>query len=191
MNANKGLITALLTVLLAAPAWAQVYRWVDQKGTVNYSNGTPPRGVQAAKVDIEFEPRVAPYVRARVWHASQQLREGAVRPKQRLRAVGHVFMAERPGAHGLQHRAARLAREPVVDAQRNSVSVALVAGGAPGQRPDLHGLHGRAVHRLEVGPQRVRSEGRVQCDISTGTVMVSSSVRVTPPSTSSRRREWP
>jgi proteasome accessory factor B len=30
----------------------------------------------AAQVDIEFEPRVAPYVRARVWHASQQLREG-------------------------------------------------------------------------------------------------------------------
>ena len=31
----------------------------------------------AAQVEIEFEPRVAPYVRARVWHASQQLREGA------------------------------------------------------------------------------------------------------------------
>lgn len=31
----------------------------------------------AAKVELEFEPRVAPYVRARVWHASQQLREGA------------------------------------------------------------------------------------------------------------------
>ena len=31
----------------------------------------------AAQVEIEFEPRVAPYVRARVWHASQQLREGS------------------------------------------------------------------------------------------------------------------
>ena len=31
----------------------------------------------AAKVEVEFEPRVAPYVRARVWHTSQQLREGA------------------------------------------------------------------------------------------------------------------
>jgi predicted DNA-binding transcriptional regulator YafY len=29
----------------------------------------------AARVDIEFDPRVAPYVRARVWHPSQQLRE--------------------------------------------------------------------------------------------------------------------
>jgi proteasome accessory factor B len=35
----------------------------------------------AAKVDIEFEPRVTPYVRARVWHASQQFREG---PEGRL-----------------------------------------------------------------------------------------------------------
>ena len=33
----------------------------------------------AAQVEIEFEPRVAPYVRARVWHASQQLREGGGR----------------------------------------------------------------------------------------------------------------
>jgi len=30
----------------------------------------------AARVEIEFASRVAPYVRARVWHASQQLREG-------------------------------------------------------------------------------------------------------------------
>jgi proteasome accessory factor B len=29
-----------------------------------------------ADVEIAFEPRVAPYVRARVWHASQQLRDG-------------------------------------------------------------------------------------------------------------------
>ena len=30
----------------------------------------------AARVEIEFASRVAPYVRARVWHASQQVREG-------------------------------------------------------------------------------------------------------------------
>jgi predicted DNA-binding transcriptional regulator YafY len=31
----------------------------------------------AAKVEIEFDPRVAPYVGARVWHASQQVRDEA------------------------------------------------------------------------------------------------------------------
>lgn len=30
-----------------------------------------------------------------------------------------------------------------------------------------------------------------QCDMSTGTVMLSSTVRVAPPSTSSRSLEWP
>jgi proteasome accessory factor B len=31
----------------------------------------------AERVDIEFDARVAPYVRARVWHASQQIRDDA------------------------------------------------------------------------------------------------------------------
>lgn len=35
-------------------------------------NSGPP-----ARVDIAFDARVAPYVRARVWHTSQQVREGA------------------------------------------------------------------------------------------------------------------
>jgi predicted DNA-binding transcriptional regulator YafY len=29
----------------------------------------------AERVEVEFDRRVAPYVRARVWHASQQLRD--------------------------------------------------------------------------------------------------------------------
>jgi hypothetical protein len=57
MNAGKGVAAAFLTALVAAaPAWAQVYRWVDDKGTVNYSNGAPPRGVKAVKVDIDAQP---------------------------------------------------------------------------------------------------------------------------------------
>jgi hypothetical protein len=50
---------ALLTLLLLAASTAagQVYRWVDERGTVHYSNDAPPSGVNAAKVDIEAEPR--------------------------------------------------------------------------------------------------------------------------------------
>jgi len=45
-------------VCLALPAAAaDVYRWVDEKGTVHYSNETPPNGVKATKVDIDAEPR--------------------------------------------------------------------------------------------------------------------------------------
>ena len=43
----------LLLLLAASSAFAQVYRWVDAKGTVHYSNDTPPPGVKASKLDIE------------------------------------------------------------------------------------------------------------------------------------------
>ena len=43
----------LILILLAAgaPATAQIYRWVDASGRVNFSNTTPPKGVQATVVD--------------------------------------------------------------------------------------------------------------------------------------------
>lgn len=48
----------LIAILLLAPmlASAQVYRWVDKAGTVNYSNETPPQGVKAAKLPIDARP---------------------------------------------------------------------------------------------------------------------------------------
>ena len=49
----------------------------ERVGDEVFANSLGVNTGPAAKVDIEFEPRVAPYVRARVWHASQQLREGA------------------------------------------------------------------------------------------------------------------
>jgi hypothetical protein len=36
---------------LALPVSAQVYRWVDEKGTVHYSNSTPPPEVKATVID--------------------------------------------------------------------------------------------------------------------------------------------
>jgi len=47
-------VFALLAVTSAAQA--QVYRWVDEKGTVHYSNGTPPPGSRASKLDIDTTP---------------------------------------------------------------------------------------------------------------------------------------
>jgi proteasome accessory factor B len=48
----------------------------EHAGDEVFANSLGVNTGPAAKVEIEFEPRVAPYVRARVWHASQQLREG-------------------------------------------------------------------------------------------------------------------
>jgi len=43
------LLVGMLTASTAASA--QIYRWVDEKGRVTYSNATPPAGVKAAVVD--------------------------------------------------------------------------------------------------------------------------------------------
>jgi hypothetical protein len=45
----------LLIALLAAGTTvsAQIYRWVDEKGRVNYSNWTPEAGVEAKVIDLD------------------------------------------------------------------------------------------------------------------------------------------
>ena len=49
-------LVLLLCLLLSTPALAQVYRWVDARGTVHYSNEPPPPGAKAQKVDIDAQP---------------------------------------------------------------------------------------------------------------------------------------
>ena len=44
-------LLALALAFAAGTAGAQIYRWVDAKGTIHYSNGTPPPGVKAVVVD--------------------------------------------------------------------------------------------------------------------------------------------
>jgi hypothetical protein len=45
----------LLLALLSAGTTvsAQIYRWVDEKGRVNYSNWTPEAGVEAKVIDAD------------------------------------------------------------------------------------------------------------------------------------------
>jgi hypothetical protein len=45
-----GLIAAMLA---AAPAAAQVYRWVDKDGKVHYSDKPPPKGTRTERMAIE------------------------------------------------------------------------------------------------------------------------------------------
>ncbi len=40
----------LVALALAAPAHAEVYRWVDERGAVHYSNAIPPEGANASVV---------------------------------------------------------------------------------------------------------------------------------------------
>ena|SRR5688572_12230379 len=47
---------ALLLLVVPLAVHGQVYRWVDAKGTVHYSNAAPPQGVKATRLDIEAKP---------------------------------------------------------------------------------------------------------------------------------------
>jgi hypothetical protein len=44
-------LSAAIAVALAGVAHAQVYKWVDEKGVVNYSSSPPPKGRVAVKLD--------------------------------------------------------------------------------------------------------------------------------------------
>jgi len=46
-------VLLLIVLFTANPAFAQIYRWVDEKGTVHYSNAAPPNGVKATIFDRE------------------------------------------------------------------------------------------------------------------------------------------
>jgi len=45
------LLFSLILLSAGVPASAQIYRWVDASGQVNFSNTTPPQGVKATVVD--------------------------------------------------------------------------------------------------------------------------------------------
>ena len=49
-------LLAAVLLLSCAAAHAQVYRWVDAKGTVHYSDAPPPSGTKATRVEIDTRP---------------------------------------------------------------------------------------------------------------------------------------
>src|SRR6266498_1319222 len=55
----------------------QTFTPKERIGTEVFANSLGVNTGEPQRVEIEFEPRVAPFVRARVWHPSQQVREAA------------------------------------------------------------------------------------------------------------------
>jgi len=53
----------------------QTFTPKERIGTEVFANSLGVNTGEPRRVEIEFEPRVAPYVRARVWHPSQQVRD--------------------------------------------------------------------------------------------------------------------
>ena len=50
---NLGLL--LLATIVAAPAWSQIYKWVDDDGVINYTN-LPPSNPKAKELDLDSVP---------------------------------------------------------------------------------------------------------------------------------------
>jgi hypothetical protein len=50
------ILLCLLLLAASSSSMAQVYRWVDQKGTVHYSNEKPPAEAKATVINIEARP---------------------------------------------------------------------------------------------------------------------------------------
>jgi hypothetical protein len=67
----------VLLLMLAAPAHAQVYRWIDARGTVHYSNTAPPKDAKADTLDLDLHPgNVAQSLPARPAAPEVQLADG-------------------------------------------------------------------------------------------------------------------
>ena len=99
------------------PAAAQVYRWVDERGVVNYAS-VPPAGVQATRVATEASPNrsVDASPATTVWAMPRSLPPVASTPpgdvdRATLDAVGRALAArtrcsvgKEAGCAGVGHR---------------------------------------------------------------------------------------
>ena len=72
------LIPALILALAALPAQAETYKWVDDKGQINYSNAPPPSVAGKAQLVEEqisvmgMDPAVRAYAERRFAYREQQ-----------------------------------------------------------------------------------------------------------------------
>jgi hypothetical protein len=73
----KDVRTFAIDRIAAVSLEKQTFTPKERIGTEVFANSLGVNTGEPRRVEIEFEPRVAPYVRARVWHPSQQIRDDA------------------------------------------------------------------------------------------------------------------
>lgn len=114
---------AAITLIAAAPAWAQVYKWVDDKGVVNYS-GRPPADRKSALLDPNsvsvstYTPVDVPgqAAKARPSESERMLAERVAALERRLEAERTARQsAEYAQARYLEQRAEQCLRDRRVD----------------------------------------------------------------------------
>ena len=73
----KDVRTFAVDRIASASLEKQTFTPRERIGTEVFANSLGVNTGEPERVEIEFEPRVAPFVRARVWHPSQQVRDGS------------------------------------------------------------------------------------------------------------------
>jgi hypothetical protein len=92
------ILAALVLALVTFGASAQVYRWTDERGVVNYSNTRPPAGVPTVRVPepelpvLATPPAEAPAART---ETRPPPRDGEAELRQRVDTLERELAAER------------------------------------------------------------------------------------------------
>jgi hypothetical protein len=110
-HAFTGSVTALLAILAAAPAPAQLYKWVDERGVTNYSNQPPSDPKTAKNLRPVPEDRLSVYSpdQALVQAIDDDRQNGQQRQRQRakIESLENQLEAER----GARQQAAAAAQQ--------------------------------------------------------------------------------
>lgn len=145
-------------VLTATSAFAQVYRWVDAKGTVHYSNVAPPEGVKARVVDVD----------AKAGDAASEAKDCYTIRCQGERLEERLARREALEAQQAAERAAATPRAPRGLDFRKYVNITRGMGEAEllttAGEPDMIVDHGIAI----AAPSTVQTERNVRAPARTG-----------------------
>ena len=103
--------TAAIALIAAVPAWAQIYKWVDEKGVVNYSSRPP-----ADRKSIVLDPNS---VSVSTYTPNDSLTQASrAKPSATERAL-----AERVASLERRLEAERYSRQLLADAQMRALDV--------------------------------------------------------------------
>jgi hypothetical protein len=158
LHAPIRLLIALVAILAVAPASAQVYKWVDERGVTNYSNQPPADPTAANKVAI-VEDKISVYT-----------------PDKALMQA--VEAARQRSNQGLSERVASLERQ--LEAERRARQYASAAEVQTAYDPCLGGraidcsgiYNGYYPYRpaVVIVPFRYRPRSIVQTQLTPGTI---------------------
>jgi hypothetical protein len=132
-------LVAALSLVLAGSAHAQIYRWTDADGRVNFSNKAPPPGVRTTIVDPDARVG-APSVESTECYTIRCQGERMEERERRREAENARFAAERAAIEPKRTRGLEFRKYISITRGMSEGEVLGIAGD-----PDLKADHGVAI----------------------------------------------